>query len=360
MNLVLAHDYLIQMGGAERVVATMHRAFPKAPIYTSAVCRETLWEDFADADIRTTWLQHAPGIGHHTHFKKYLPLFSAAFRSFGTVDADCAWISSSTFAKFLRFTPRTRTVCYIHNPTRFLWQTEAYVDQEVANPILNRLVRILFPRLRAADAAAARRMDVLIANSHNVQRRIRNCYGRESLVIPPPVAVNRFRPSPDHDGSYLIVSRLIGYKNVDLAVRACTRTSRPLVVLGEGPQRATLERLAGPTVRILGRLSEKEVTSHFERCRAFIFPGHEDFGITPVEAMACGKPVVALRRGGALETILEDQTGVFFDEPDEDQLLAAMQRLETRTWDPAVIRRQAEQFSEEIFLKRTQEVLSRQ
>ena len=185
MKLVLAHDYLIQMGGAERVVATMHRRFPDAPIYTSAVNRKTLWQDFADADIRTTWLQHFPAIGHHTHFKKYFPLYAPAFRSFGTIDADCAWISSSTFAKYLRFSERTKTVCYIHNPTRFLWQTDEYLDHEVGNPALNRLVRAFLPLLQHPDRAAAQRMKVLVANSRNVQDRIRRCYQRDARSITP-------------------------------------------------------------------------------------------------------------------------------------------------------------------------------
>jgi len=357
MKLVLAHDYLIQMGGAERVVATMHRRFPEAPIYTSAVCRRTLWKDFEDADIRTTWLQYAPLIEHHTHFKKYFPLYPAAFRSFGEVKADCAWISSSTFAKYMRFAPGTRTVCYIHNPTRFLWQTNEYLDHEVKNAAVNRLVRGVLPLLQGPDRAAAQRMTVLVANSRNVQERIRRCYERESIVIPPPVETTRFQLSPENDGSYLIVSRLLGYKNVDLAVRAFSRSGRKLIVMGEGPQRAELERMAGPSVQILGRRPDADVQAAFRNCRAFIFPGHEDFGITPVEAMACGKPVIALKKGGALETVIEGETGVFFDEPKEEKFAAAIDLLEASAWDAARIRRHAEQFSAENFLEKMEAVL---
>lgn len=356
-KLVLAHDYLIQMGGAERVVAAMHRRFPHAPIYTSAVCRRTLWSDFENADIRTTWLQHAPGIESHTHFKKYFPLYPAAFRSFGEVEAQTAWISSSTFAKYLRFAPGTRTVCYVHNPTRFLWQTDEYVDHEVGNRLLNRAVRALLPRLRERDRAAACRMDLLVANSRNVQERITRFYNRPSVVIHPPVQTDRFRLCPGDDGFDLIVSRLVGYKNVALAVRAYSASGRKLVVIGDGPQRAALERMAGSTVRIAGRLSDEETRSHFERCRAFVFPGHEDFGITPVEAMACGKPVLALQKGGALETVVEGETGLFFEEPEQECLLAALDRLETASWNPARIRAWAEQFSEECFWAKMEAVL---
>ena len=357
MKLVLAHDYLIQMGGAERVVATMHRRFPEAPIYTSAVCRRTLWKDFVDADIRTSWLQHAPGIEHHTHFKKYLPLYPFAFQSFGEVKADCAWISSSTFAKYMRFAPGTRTVCYVHNPTRFLWQTDEYLDHEVRVSALNRLVRLFLPPFRQLDRAAANRIDVLVANSRNVQARIQRFYGRESVVIPPPVQTDRFILSTENDGYYLIVSRLLGYKNIDLAVQAFSRSGKRLVILGEGPFRPDLERMAGPTVQLLGRLSDEEVQRHFARCKAFLFPGHEDFGITPVEAMACGKPVVALKKGGALETVVEGKSGVFFSDPTAEALGVAVDQLEQITWNPAAIRKHAQQFSEANFLARMEKEL---
>lgn len=357
MKMILAHDYLIQMGGAERVVATMHRRFPDAPIYTSAVNRQSLWDDFKDADIRTTWMQHAPLIEHHTHFKKYLPLYPLAFRSFGEVKADCAWISSSTFAKYMRFAPGTRSVCYIHNPTRFLWQTDEYLDHEVKHGLLNRLVRAFLPPFRKIDKDAAQRMTVLVANSRNVQERIRRFYERDSIVIPPPVQTDRFQLSTENDGYYLIVSRLLGYKNIDLAVQAFSRSGKRLIVLGEGPFRAELERMAGPSVQLLGRLSDQEVQQHFARCKAFLFPGHEDFGITPVEAMACGKPVVALKKGGALETVVDGLSGVFFEEPTAEALSVAVDRLEAHTWDAVKIREHSQQFSEANFLARMEAVL---
>ena len=357
MKLALAHDYLIQMGGAERVVATMHRRFPEAPIFTSAVCRKTLWEDFQDADIRTTWMQALPFIQDSTHFKKYFPLYPLAFRSFGAVDADVAWVSSSTFAKYMRFTSRTRTICYLHNTTRFLWQTDEYVDHEVANSSVNRLVRFVLPIFRRLDRNAVLRMDTLVANSRNVQERIRKFYGRDSVVIHPPVETSRFEISYKNESYYLIVSRLLGYKNIDLAVRAFTRSGRRLVVLGDGPHRRALEQQAGESVQILGRLSDDETRSFFGRCRGFVFPGDEDFGITPVEAMACGKPVIAFKKGGSMETLVDGETGVFFEEQTEDSLLEAVDRAERATWDPERIHRHAERFSENRFLKEMEAVL---
>lgn len=360
MNLVLAHDYLIQMGGAERVVAAMHGCYPEAPIYTSAACYDGLWEEFEGADIRTSWMQRLPMIQHHTHFKKYAALYPLGFRSFGEIDADVAWISSSTFAKFLRFSDRTRTVCYLHNTTRFLWQTNDYLDYEVGSRPLNRLVRSSLPTFREWDREAAARMKLLVANSRNVRDRIKRFYGLDSLVVHPPVETSRFQVSSEEEGYYLIVSRLLGYKNIELPVRAFTRTGRRLVVLGEGPYRAELEALAGPSIRFCGRMSDREIQDYYSKCRALIVPGEEDFGITPVEAMACGKPVIALGRGGALETVVDGVTGVYFTDATEEGLLDAVSRCEGIPWNSGDIRAHALNFSRDAFLDKMGALLAPQ
>lgn len=357
MKLVLAHDYLVQMGGAERVVAAMSEAFPNAPIYTSACARDELWEVFRDRDIRTTWMQRLPGVTHHTHFKKYFPLYPWAFRAFGAIEAEAAWISSSTFAKYLRFAPGVRTVCYLHNTTRFLWQTGDYLDREVSSGFLNRAVRLALPLLREQDRAAAAGFTVLLANSENVRRRVRDFYGLEAEVLHPPVETSQFSISREDDGYYLVVSRLIGYKNIELPVRAFSQTGRRLVVLGEGPYLARLQSMAGPNVEFVGRASEAEVRTRYAKCLALIVPGEEDFGITPVEAMACGKPVVAFGRGGALETVVDGVTGVFFHEDSTEALLDAVARCEAGSWDPERIRRHAEGFAKEIFVEKTKRIL---
>jgi glycosyltransferase involved in cell wall biosynthesis len=357
MKLVLAHDYLIQMGGAERVVAAMHGRFPSAPIYTSAVRTKGLWREFEDADIRTSWMQHLPFIQHHTHFKKYVALYPRAFRSFGEIDADVAWISSSTFAKYLRFSPQTRTVCYLHNTTRFLWQADDYLNYELNSRIVAGLARAVVPRLRESDRQAAAKMKILVANSRNVQERIRKCYGLESLVVHPPVETSHFHLSDEEEGYYLVVSRLLGYKNIELPVRAFTKTGRRLVIIGEGPYRADLEAIAGPNIRFCGRMSDPEIRQYYAKCRALIVSAEEDFGITPVEAMASGKPVVALARGGALETVVDGKTGVFFSSADEAELLDAVDRCEQISWDRAAIRAHSLLFSKEAFLKTMEQLL---
>ena len=348
MHVVLAHDYLIQMGGAERVVATLHRMFPRAPIYTSATDRARLLPDFRDARIVNTWMQRLPGI--RTQFKKFFPVYPAAFQSLGRVDADVAIVSSSGFAKWLRYTDRTRVFCYCHTPPRFFWQPETYLEFEISNPLVKAAARAFIPWLRRSDYDAAQEVDHFIANSNCVRDRIRECYGRESTVIYPPVEVERFEVQTADEGYGLVLSRLVAYKSIDRAVRAYTASGRRLIVVGEGPDRARLEAMAGPGVEFKGRASDADVTRYLSGCSAFVFPGLEDFGITPVEAQACGKPVLAFAGGGALETVVDGVTGMFFHDPSPDAMNAVIDRMERTKWDPHAIRAHAEQFNEQTFM----------
>lgn len=347
-HIVLVHDYLIQMGGAERVVATMAAAFPDAPILTSLVGGEGLFPEFQHRSIQTTWLSCLPGAA--CHFKKLFPLYPGAFAALRVPQAQAVWISASTFAKCLRVPPEVPTFCYCHAPTRFLWDPE-YIATEVASRSLSRLARVACPYLRRIDRKAALRMDYLIANSANVQRKIRVVYGRDSTVIHPPVNVERFRVGRLHDGYYLILSRLIGYKGIDRAIQAFAGTDRELRIVGDGSARKGLESLASSNVRFLGKVSEGELERQLARCRALIVPGEEDFGIASVEAQACGKPVIAFARGGALETVADGITGVFFDEPEPPEISRAITRFERMTWNPEAIRRHAEKFSVQRFLR---------
>jgi len=354
--MVIGHDYLIQMGGAERVVASMLRKWPGSPVYTSAARFETLLPEFREAKIHTSWMQRLPGV--QGHFKKYFPLYPAAFRSFGVIDAPVAWVSASTFAKCLRFTPRTASILYCHNPTRFLWQAEDYVDHEVRNRSLSGLVNMASPLLRTIDRAAARRFDVILANSENVRQRIAKCYGRDAELVYPPVDVERFEVSRRDEGFYLVVSRLVAYKSIQRAIEACNYLGRRLVIVGNGPDRNRLLGMAGPTVEFRGHIPDEEVRELMETCRALIFPGQEDFGITPVEAGACGKPVLAFKGGGAIETVIEGETGRFFDQ-ENTTLVDAMHALDATAWDPQRIRRNAERFSEACFHERMERVVAR-
>jgi glycosyltransferase involved in cell wall biosynthesis len=355
-ELVIGHDYLIQMGGAERVVASMLRKWPGSTVYTSAARYETLLPEFRDADIRTTWMQRLPGI--EQHFKKYFAFYPTAFRSFGVIDAPVAWVSASTFAKCMRFSARTATVLYCHNPTRFLWQPEEYVDNEVRNSSLSQMVEMMSPRLRSIDRAAARRFDVIVANSENVRRRIARSYGRVPAVVYPPVDVNRFQVSGRDEGFYLVASRLVAYKAIDRAVEACNALGRRLVIVGDGPDRKRLQGMAGPTIEFRGHVADAEVKNLMETCTGLIFPGEEDFGIAPVEAAACGKPVLAYKAGGAMETVIEGETGRFFDQ-ESVTLADAIRASEATLWNPERIRANAERFGESCFHEKMERIISR-
>ena len=344
------------MGGAERVVASMVRKFPEAPLFTSAVDQATLLPEFRGAKLRPSWMQRLPGID--AHFKKYFLFYPFAFRSFPEIRARNLWVSASTFAKCIRFSPETASVLYCHNPTRFLWQSGAeYVNSEVRLPLANACVRSLVPWLRRVDVAAAHRFDLIIANSEAVRARIQSIYQRDAPVIHPPVQLDRFTPTPEDDGFYIVVSRLVAYKAIDRAVIACSNTGRRLIVVGEGPDRKRLEGLAASTVSFLGWKSDVEVQELVQRSRGLIFPAEEDFGIAPVEAQACGKPVIAYARGGALETVIEGKTGCFFHDRTVDALQCALDQAESLSWNAAEIRQNAERFSENHFHLRTKQSL---
>ena len=350
-NLTIVHDYLVQMGGAERVVATMAKAFPGAPIYTSATDYEHLWSEFRDKEIHNTWMQRLPKSKVAT--KALFPLYPLAFRSMRLPsDRQAVWISASTFAKMVPVPRGCASFLYCHSPTRFLWDTERYVGSEVGNPLLRLAVGAFLPALRLMDRAAALRMNHVVANSENVRQRIKAVYGRDATVIHPPVDVERFRLSRENAGHYLILSRLIAYKGIDRAVEAFRGLDRELHIVGEGTDRERLERMAPKNVKFLGRVSEAQIERELAGCRAFIFPGEEDFGITPVEAQACGKPVIAYAAGGALETVIDGETGVFFKDGNAESLRVALMASEKIAWNPDAIRKNAERFSEKEFLKK--------
>jgi glycosyltransferase involved in cell wall biosynthesis len=357
MRLAIVHDYLIQMGGAERVVAAMAEAFPSATIFTSVTDTGGLLPEFSGRRITNTWLNRMPGV--RKHFKKYFMLYPVAFQSLKPVNADVTWISSSGFAKWIRLDHRTTSICYCHTPPRFFWEPDDYLELEIKNPLLREFVRASLSRLQMLDHRCAQKIDHFIANSRCVQERIWRYYQRKSHIIYPPVDVERFRVQTESDDYYLVVSRLVGYKRIDRAVGAFNLLKRPLVIVGDGPDRKRLERMAGPTIRFLGRVSDVEAKRHLESCRGLVFPGREDFGIAPVEAQACGKPVIALAAGGALETVVPDETGILFPDPTEESLAESVERAESMEWSPYRIRENADLFSKDVFLRETEQFIKR-
>lgn len=346
-RVAIVHDYLNQIGGAERVVGLLHRLFPEAPIYTTILDRSRLIPELANADIRTTWMQRIPGI--LKHFKHFFWLYPRAVESIDLRGYDLVISSSSAYAKGISVKGDTLHVCYCHTPMRFAWDFSTYMEAFPVPPFQRKLVKWMMHPMRVWDRSTSAGVHHFIANSSIVRQRIKNYYGRESSVIYPPVNLSRFKVGCESDDYYLVVSRLVSYKRLELAVQACTRLNRKLIVIGEGPDRFRLESLAGPTVRFLGRLPDEEVVRYMQRCTAFIFPGIEDFGITPLEVNACGRPVVAFRGGGALDTIVPYVNGVFFEEQTADSLIERLLSIDNRKWDAAEIRKHAEKFSEEAF-----------
>lgn len=350
MKVAIVHDYLNQAGGAERVVGVLHRMFPDAPIYTTLFAPDVVGAPLDCADVRVSWMRWLPS--WRRHFRSYLPLYPLAVRSFDLEGYDVVITSSSAWAKGVRVPERALHFCYCYTPMRWAWGFDAYVGRSALGLPARIAARLLVPALRAWDVATARRVDRFVAISSEVARRIRTSYGRGCDVVFPPVDVERFRHDRGAGESFLVVSRLNAYKRIDLAVDACTMHGLPLVVVGDGPDRAMLERRAGPTVRFTGRLPDAEVTELFETCRAFILPGEEDFGLTPLEANAAGRPVVAFGRGGTLDTVRDDETGVLFHDATPEALGRALLRVRDRTWDQAVLRAHAESFAESVFAAR--------
>ncbi len=348
MKVALVHDWLNQKGGAEHVLESLARLYPAAPIYTSIYWPQAMPDSYGEWDIRTSFMNRLPWVKRH--HQPFLPLYPIAFESFDFSGYDLVLSNKSGFCHGVITGPETLHICYCLTTTRYLWSFSQYAQREEIGRLGRAFLQPVLSYLRLWDRLAADRVDHFIAISRTVQQRVARLYRRGSTVIHPPVDTERFSVSGGRiEDYYLIVSRLVPYKRVDLAVRALNRLERPLIVVGEGRDRANLERLAGPTVTFAGHLSNEEVSGLLGRCRAFIFPGVDDFGIAPVEAMASGRPVIAFAGGGALDSVVEGQTGLFFHEPTPEALAAAIQHFETLDFDSSAIRHHAERFSRAVF-----------
>ncbi|MGO4109169.1 glycosyltransferase [Paenibacillus sp. YAF4_2] len=350
-RVAIVHDYMNQMGGAERVVGVMHKLFPEAPIYTTIVDREKLLPEFHDAKIVTTWMQRIPNILRD--FKLYFWLYPFAVRSMNLKNYDIIISSSSAYAKGIRKPEHAVHLCYCHSPMRFAWNFDDYIENVRVSRFRKTAAKWLTFPLRIWDKSNSKKVDRMVANSSIVKERIKKNYGLESTVIYPPVEVGRFTVSQEESQDYyLIVSRLVSYKKIDIAVEACSRLGRKLLIIGDGDDRERLEAMAGSTVQFLGRRSDEEVVRYMQRCRALLFPGLEDFGITPLEANACGRPVIAFQAGGALDTIKSGLNGMFFKNQSAGSLMVALQNFDGMKWDPQLIREHAESFNERFFIER--------
>jgi glycosyltransferase involved in cell wall biosynthesis len=346
LRTVLGHDWLTGMRGGERVLELLCDGFPGAPILTLLHHAEAISGRINSHPVRTSCLQRIPGI--HRHYRHLLPLFPLAVRTLKTPPADLLITSSHCVIKGLNRPAGGRHLCYCFTPMRYAW---LFFDVYFGGRARRAAAAPLLALLRAWDRRANAGVDHFVGISRHVQDRIQRFYGRESDLVYPPVNTAHWTPDGKPPGDFdLIVSALVPYKRLDVAVGAYSRAGRKLKIVGIGGESDRLKAMAGPTVEFLGRLPDSDILALYRRCRALVFPGEEDFGIVPVEAQACGRPVIALARGGAMETVRDGVSGVLFKDQTEASLLEAVEKCGDLTWDAEAIRAQAEQFSEARFI----------
>ncbi len=348
MKVALVHDHLVQYGGAERVLKILHEEFPEAPIFTLLYDKQTMGNDFAKKDIRPSFLQRLPGA--LKHYQWYLPLMPTATEQYDLSEFDLVISSTSAMAKGIITNPQTLHICYCHTPTRYLWtDSHAYIRELKKGRLVKRIIPPYLTYLRQWDRLAADRVDHFIANSHNVADRIHKFYRRDSEVIYPPVETSTFSVGNQVNHYYLAGGRLVSYKRFDIVVEAFNRLGIPLKIFGAGPEEKRLRKMAKPHVEFVGKVSDQRKAELYAHALGYINPQEEDFGITAVEAMAAGRPVIAYPVGGALETVIPGQTGEFFEEQTWESLGDAVIRFKPESYDPQAIRQHAETFSTEAF-----------
>jgi glycosyltransferase involved in cell wall biosynthesis len=345
-RVALVHDFLLDVRGAERVFAVMCDLFPQADVYTAVYDPVGTEGRFAHRAVRTSFLQRL----HPTTrtFRALLPLYPLAMESLDLRGYDLVLSSSSAWAHGVLVDEHAIHVCYCHNPFRYAWNARDETLRQ-RNQALAALLRVVFKRWRQWDWIAAQRVDRYIANSETTRRRIARYFSRDSAVLFPPVECDRFDAALPPGEEYVVLSELMPHKRIDVAVRAFTELGLPLTVIGKGPDLRRLRRLAGPTVRFTGRVGDAEVARILQRSRALVVTATEEFGIAAVEAQAAGRPVIALRDGGLRETIIEGETGAFYDAPDPAELARVVRAFDTTGIDPAACRESAMRFDRSRF-----------
>lgn len=363
-KIAIVHDWLTNMGGAERVVLALHDAFPNAPIYTSTYDREKM-PDFHALDVRTTYLQKFPSPLRKLH--KFFPTLRVnAFKKLDLSEYDIIISSSSAESKqVVKTRPDQIHICYCHTPIRYYWSHYDEYKKDPGFGTLNPLIRlampIMVPPAKKADYKAAQNVDVFIANSTEVQKRIKTYYGKTSTVIHPPVDADRFEPARKRDNYYVALGRQVPYKRIDLAVSAATELNIPLRVYGNGSEHLRLQAIAGPSVSFFtdrfSDASDKAVADALNHARGFIFPAEEDFGIVQVEALAAGTPVIAYGKGGTLDIVQDGESGFLFHEQTTSAVANAIQKAEKHTFLPATLRRKAKRFDKGLFITKIRKVV---
>ncbi len=356
LRIALVHEWLITLGGSDRVLLALHQVFPEAPVFVSLHDPRRLPNEFKAMRVHTTWLQRLPGtVGHH---RLLVPLMPLAFRSIDLRGYDIVLSSSHSCAKGVRVDPGAVHICYCHTPMRYAWDL-APTYLRASPSVMRPAVWMMQAGLRHWDRATARHVSHFIANSRFVADRIWRHYQREATVIYPPVDVEYFTPAGRAEDFFLLVSRLVPYKRVDLAVEAFNQLGTPLVVVGDGPEGSRLRALARSNVTLVGEVSDEALREYYRRCLALVFPAEEDFGLVSVEAQACGRPVIAYGAGGARESVIAGETGIFFAEQSVAALTAAVRSFDPEAFDPATIRRHAERFSRQRFQRQIGQFVAR-
>jgi glycosyltransferase involved in cell wall biosynthesis len=352
LKVAIIHYWLVGMRGGEKVLEELCAIFPQAEIFTHVVAPEAISPRLRQHKIHTTFINRLPGA--KKHYQKYLPLMPMALEELDLHGFDLVISSESGPAKGVITPPECLHICYCHSPMRYVWNMYHDYKRE-AGSLTRLLMPPLFHYLRQWDQLSGARVDHFLANSTAVQARIGKYYRRKATVIHPPVDTEAFAITSDKLGDYyLVCGQLVGYKRVDLAVEACNRNGRPLVVIGGGEKLKSLKAKAAANIRFLGPQPFEVLRDHYQHCRALLFPGEEDFGIVPVEAMACGRPVIAYGRGGVLDTVRDGTTGILFYEQTVEALLGAIADYEEQsdTFNPELISNHALQFSKKVFRQR--------
>ena len=362
MRIALVHDYLVQYGGAERVLECFAELFPHAPIYTLVYDKDAMHGVFENRKIHTSFLQNWPfAKKRHRLFPLLMPL---AIEQFDFSQYDVVLSDSSSFAKGIITKPGTLHICYMHTPMRYAWDDCQKYTQDFYFPkFIKRAVPFAMNYLRVWDRVSADRVDCLIANSQFVANRISKYYRKESAVIHPPVTLEKFRLgkvlSGEKNEYYLMVGRLIAYKRNDIAIEAFNRLKLPLKIIGRGPEMKRLKKMAGPTIEFLGRVDDDKLAQYYSNCKAFIFPQEEDFGIVAVEALASGRPLVAYRGGDIPEHMEEGKMGVLFDNQTSEDIIKAVKEIEKMDFDSQYIRDKVLKFDKEIFKTKIKDYVDR-
>ena len=349
LRVALIHHWLVRMRGGEKVLESLCRLFPQADIYTLVFDPREIPDSIKHHPITTSWIQKLPWA--ITYYSQYLPLFPIAIEQFDLSAYDLVLSSDAAVGKGVITRPETCHICYCHTPPRYAWSAYHTYLQAIRNPWKRSLAAFLMCYLRTWDAVASGRVDYFVANSQTVSRRIQKYYRRNSAVIYPPVATSSLPTSSRLADYYLAVGQLSPYKRFDLAVDAFNELGRPLLIVGEGPEYSSLRKRARKNINFIGWTSDEVLKETLSQCRALVFPGEEDFGMIAVEAHACGRPVIALSRGGAVETVIPEVNGLLFEEETSASLVKAVRQFEAveSRFDPLTIRQTSATFSEEHF-----------